>query len=318
MKQKHVWMAMIVLVLGLSLGAAAQVADKAIDPVCGMSVATEGAKWTLDYKGMTYYFCCEKCKTAFVNEPEKFLAKKAPEAVEAGKAVSAVPCEKAAAAAPAAEKKCGLKPGVASQVEMPAGQGRGRCCMKMDCMKKTPGQAMMPMPGMPGQEKIKKENDEKEGEEIAESDAPDKPMNCRKEDEMQAGQGCCCMKMMMKMMGRMMGMRMSHRHMMGGRMGEERPMGPEMRSWGKRMGPGMMGMGMMRPGMMMMEDVEKKVETTKDGVVITITSKNPETVKKIQEHIARMAEREAEMKAKMSEMGKEVKIEIKEEKKEKL
>jgi len=76
-----------------------------------------------------------------------------------------------------------------------------------------------------------------------------------------------------------------------------------------------MGMGM---GMMMMEDVEKKVETTKDGVVITITSKNPETVKKIQEHIAAMAKREAEMMEMMKKAGdsKEIKVEIKEEKKE--
>jgi YHS domain-containing protein/TusA-related sulfurtransferase len=308
MKQKRFVLAMFILVLGMSVWAAAQAADKAVDPVCGMSVATEGAKWTFDYKGTTYYFCGEKCKTAFVNEPEKFLAKKTVEAVEVEKSVSAVSCEKA----PAAEKKCGLKPGVAPQAEMPAGQGHGCCCMKMAGMKKMPAEAMMPMPGMPGQEKIKKENDEKEGEEIAESDAPDKSMNCRKEDEMQAGQGCCCMKIMMKMMDRMMGMRMSHRHMMGGRMGEEMPMGP-----GGMMGPGMgMGMGMMGPGMMM-KDVEKKVETTKDGVVITITSKNPETVKKIQEQIAKMAEREAEM-MKKGGGDKGIKIEIKEEKKEKL
>jgi TusA-related sulfurtransferase len=65
----------------------------------------------------------------------------------------------------------------------------------------------------------------------------------------------------------------------------------------------------------MLEDVEKKVETTKDGVVITITSKNPETVKKIQEHIAEMSKHEAEM-MKRAAGDKEIKIEIKEEKKE--
>jgi len=69
---------------------------------------------------------------------------------------------------------------------------------------------------------------------------------------------------------------------------------------------GMMGMGMMGHGMkaaggsadcpMMAKDVEKKVENTADGVAIKITSKNPETVKKIQEHVAKMGEGCAMMK----------------------
>jgi hypothetical protein len=40
----------------------------------------------------------------------------------------------------------------------------------------------------------------------------------------------------------------------------------------------------------MLPDVEKKVQNTKDGVIITLSSKNAETVKKIQEHAAKMAE----------------------------
>jgi YHS domain-containing protein/TusA-related sulfurtransferase len=39
---------------------------------------------------------------------------------------------------------------------------------------------------------------------------------------------------------------------------------------------------------MMAKDVEKKIENTPDGVVIKVTSKNPETVKKLQEHFAKM------------------------------
>ena len=72
------------------------------------------------------------------------------------------------------------------------------------------------------------------------------------------------------------------------------------------MGKGMQGQGMMGHGMraggccancpMMAEDVEKKVEKTTDGVTIKITSKNPETVKKIQEHVAKMGECCAKMK----------------------
>jgi YHS domain-containing protein/TusA-related sulfurtransferase len=60
-------------------------------------------------------------------------------------------------------------------------------------------------------------------------------------------------------------------------------------------GQGMMGHGMMAGGCcadcpMMDKDVEKKVENTPDGAIIKITSKNPETVKKIQAHAAKMAE----------------------------
>ncbi|MHB8054881.1 MAG: YHS domain-containing protein [Candidatus Aminicenantales bacterium] len=245
MKHKQIWMAIFVLMAGLSVWAGAQVADKAVDPVCGMSVATDGAKWTLDYKGTTYYFCNEKCKEAFAKEPEKFLAKKT--------------------------------------AEMPAGpEGGGACCPKMAHIKKVQAQAGMPMPLAA----------EKKCEMMAGAQA---------KAEMPAGQGCgcCCMKMMNRMG---MGMKMPHKHMMAGPMGQGMPMGP-----------GMMGMGM-GPGMMMMKDVEKKVEITKDGVVITITSKNPETVKMIQEHIAEMAKREAEM-MKRAAGDKEVKIEIKEEKK---
>ncbi len=50
------------------------------------------------------------------------------------------------------------------------------------------------------------------------------------------------------------------------------------------MGGGMMG-GMAGFGPMMMDGVDKKVENTKDGVVVTLSSKDPETVKMIQEHL---------------------------------
>ena len=45
------------------------------DPVCGMSVTKAGAKFTYDFKGTTYYFCNEGCKTEFIKNPEKYLAK---------------------------------------------------------------------------------------------------------------------------------------------------------------------------------------------------------------------------------------------------
>ena len=51
--------------------------DTAKDPVCGMSVKKEGAKYTYDYKGTTYYFCGEGCKTEFAKDPDKYLSKEA-------------------------------------------------------------------------------------------------------------------------------------------------------------------------------------------------------------------------------------------------
>ena len=128
--------------------------DTAKDPVCGMSVKIAGAKYTYDYKGTTYYFCSEGCKTAFSKEPDKYLAKK--------------------------------------DVTKPMGQG-------------------MPMGG--------------------------------------------------------------------GMHGQQMQMKP-----GEKMG------GAMENCPMMMKDVERKYENTKDGVVITMTSKNPESVKKLQEHAAMMKE----------------------------
>jgi len=138
-------------------GIAQQTAERtAKDPVCGMSVTTAGAKYTYDYKGTTYYFCSEGCKTAFAKEPDKYLAK--------------------------------------TGATKPMGKGMG------------------------------------------------------------------------------MGMG-------GGMHGQQTPM-----KAGEKMA------GAMENCPMMLKDVEKKFENTKDGVVITMTSKNPESVKKLQEHAAMMKE----------------------------
>jgi YHS domain-containing protein len=61
----------VILVAGVV--AQQKAADKAIDPVCGMTVVKANAKATFDYKGTTYYFCSTGCKDAFAKEPEKYL-----------------------------------------------------------------------------------------------------------------------------------------------------------------------------------------------------------------------------------------------------
>ena len=60
-------------VLVLAAGAF-QTPDTAKDPVCGMNVKIDTAKYTSDYKGTKYYFCGEGCKTSFDKDPEKYLA----------------------------------------------------------------------------------------------------------------------------------------------------------------------------------------------------------------------------------------------------
>jgi len=54
------------------------VAEKALDPVCGMEVKIEGARNKLEYDGIIYYFCCKGCLKEFSETPEKFLQRPVP------------------------------------------------------------------------------------------------------------------------------------------------------------------------------------------------------------------------------------------------
>ncbi len=49
---------------------------KVIDPVCGMIVNLESAKFHYEYKGVPYYFCCGHCLEKFKKDPEIFISKK--------------------------------------------------------------------------------------------------------------------------------------------------------------------------------------------------------------------------------------------------
>ena len=50
-------------------------ANIAIDPLCEMKVEKEGAQWTAEHAGEIYYFCIEKHKVSFVQDPDKYLTK---------------------------------------------------------------------------------------------------------------------------------------------------------------------------------------------------------------------------------------------------
>lgn len=84
---KHVPIVLLAaLTVVLAMGGLAQQAatDKAVDPVCGMTVVKANAKATYDYKGTTYYFCSTSCKEAFAKEPDKFLKAEQAKAPAAG------------------------------------------------------------------------------------------------------------------------------------------------------------------------------------------------------------------------------------------
>jgi xanthine dehydrogenase accessory factor len=52
---------------------ARQESGTAIDPVCKMSVAIASARQKADVDGVVYYFCCAKCRTTFLNDPQAYL-----------------------------------------------------------------------------------------------------------------------------------------------------------------------------------------------------------------------------------------------------
>jgi YHS domain-containing protein len=47
-----------------------------IDPVCGMTVGPKDRSLVSKYKNSIYYFCAKTCRTAFDENPEKYLAEK--------------------------------------------------------------------------------------------------------------------------------------------------------------------------------------------------------------------------------------------------
>lgn len=42
------------------------------DPVCGMTVNQDLTEYRSDYKGRSYYFCNETCKTKFDKDPKSY------------------------------------------------------------------------------------------------------------------------------------------------------------------------------------------------------------------------------------------------------
>ena len=47
-----------------------------IDPVCGMEVKPGVSGITGEVDGETYFFCAERCRESFLNDPQKYLCTK--------------------------------------------------------------------------------------------------------------------------------------------------------------------------------------------------------------------------------------------------
>lgn len=49
--------------------------ESGVDPVCGKSVSTEGAKLSV-HDGMVYYFCSRNCRDIFEAAPKQYVGSK--------------------------------------------------------------------------------------------------------------------------------------------------------------------------------------------------------------------------------------------------
>lgn len=45
----------------------------AVDPVCGMTVEMEGARFVAEHDGAAFYFCCPACKKVFEEHPADYV-----------------------------------------------------------------------------------------------------------------------------------------------------------------------------------------------------------------------------------------------------
>jgi len=48
---------------------------KVVDPVCKMTIDSDKAAATSEYRGQMIYFCAQGCKMKFDRGPEKYLRK---------------------------------------------------------------------------------------------------------------------------------------------------------------------------------------------------------------------------------------------------
>ena len=62
----------------LALSSEAPQRRDAVDPVCGMTVLVDDAKYRLGHDGAHYYFCSPGCLTAFQADPSAYARRSEP------------------------------------------------------------------------------------------------------------------------------------------------------------------------------------------------------------------------------------------------
>ncbi|WP_263365914.1 heavy metal translocating P-type ATPase [Edaphobacter bradus] len=88
----------------------------ATDPVCGMQVDEEKAKWSTEHGGTRWFFCCQSCLKKFEKEPRQFDGSQPKAAVGLVSIASAAPKPIAPLSAPAgAQYTCPMHPEVQSE-----------------------------------------------------------------------------------------------------------------------------------------------------------------------------------------------------------
>ncbi|WP_051207302.1 XdhC family protein [Saccharospirillum impatiens] len=64
-------------VAAATAGAPAESGAVAIDPICGMTVDLDGARYRSEYRGEPYYFCCAGCQRKFDTSPADYMTSEA-------------------------------------------------------------------------------------------------------------------------------------------------------------------------------------------------------------------------------------------------
>jgi Cu+-exporting ATPase len=116
-----------------------------IDPVCGMDVESDTAAGTYEYKGQTFYFCCEPCLEKFKADPEQFLQpaahehRHASESLASGAGVYVCPMDsEVRESKPGACPKCGMALEPAAPA-IPAVKTEYVCPMHPEIVREEPG-----------------------------------------------------------------------------------------------------------------------------------------------------------------------------------
>jgi len=75
-------LSVVVFVFALSSYANQQTDEMVKCAVSGKEMKKSEAKGTLEYKGETYYFCCDNCMESFKENPEKYISQEGQEGHE--------------------------------------------------------------------------------------------------------------------------------------------------------------------------------------------------------------------------------------------